>query len=464
MSKKLFKRVILGLSIIFITLIVSVVIFFSVAYNKSKLDIDKLTTANTGIKLYASSFTNEETDYSYNLNRKIININQLPSYTINAFVAIEDKRFYKHNGYDIKRIAKSALVNIKDNNKTQGASTITQQLVKNTLLSNEKTYKRKLKEVMLSMKVEKNFTKDEIMNMYLNTIYFGSSAYGIENASQIYFNKSATDLTLNESAILAGLIKSPNNYSPKYNLENCFKRKNLVLTLMYQQGYINKAEYEKALIEKVDCTEISNSYDNSFYQQALIEACNILNISEKELIRNNYTIITHMDYDLQSKLNQILSNENIDADKLSIVVNPKGEVLAYLGISDFNLTDMKRSPASSLKPLAVYLPAIQHNIVDCSTPILDEETMFGDYKPRNTSDKYYGWTTVADSLAKSLNIPTVKLVIIVFTFFIPFTFIVKFLLLKYFITYCRKSKIILIYILIFFNNNSRLYKIKNFLH
>lgn len=409
MSKKVVKRIFIGVFLSIAILILSAVLFLGVAYNNAKLSIDKLTNENTGVKLYSSNYLDEQETYSYNMDRKIVNINDLNDYTINAFVDIEDKRFYTHNGYDIKRMAKSALVNLKDQSKSQGASTITQQLVKNTMLSNEKTYERKLNEIMLAIKVEKEFSKDEIMNMYLNTIYFGSNAYGIENASQIYFNKSAVDLNLNESAILAGLIKSPKKYSPKLNPDNCFKRKNLVLKEMLENKHITKEEYEKNIALEVSCSNYTNSYDNSYYQQAIIEACNVLNISEKELIRNNYQIITFMDKNLQNQIKSLYENLNYEADKLTIVANSEGEILSYIGNSAYDLSHMTRPPASTLKPFAVYLPAIEYNIMYSCTPVLDEEINFDGYSPKNHNNTYHGWISSKTALANSLNIPAVKL-------------------------------------------------------
>jgi len=409
MSKKVTKRIFIGLFLSIAILILSAMLFLGFAYTKAKLNMDMLTNVNSGIKLYSSNFLNEQENYSYNLNRKIVDINELNDYTINAFIDIEDKRFYTHNGYDLKRIAKSALVNLKEKNKSQGASTITQQLVKNTLLSNEKTYKRKINEVMLAIKVEKEFSKDEIMNMYLNTIYFGSNAYGIENASQIYFNKSAVDLNLNESAILAGLIKSPKRYSPKLNPENCFERKNLVLKQMLENKHITKMQYNKNVSRPVECSNCINSYDNSYYQQAIMEACNLLNISEKELIRNNYQIITFLDDELNNKIKQIYEQLDFDCDKLTIVANDNGEILSYIGNSIYDLSQMKRSPASTIKPFAVYLPLIEHNMMYSCTPVLDEKIDFDGYSPSNYNNSFNGWISAKDSLANSLNIPAVKL-------------------------------------------------------
>lgn len=409
MTKKILKRSFVLLLVSIVTLFCLAFAFLLVKYNSVKLNIEQLTSSNTGIKVYASNYL-EDDSLSYKTDRKIINIGELQPFTINAFVDIEDKRFYRHNGYDPKRIVKSALVNMKSNSKSQGASTITQQLVKNTLLSNEKTYKRKMNEIMLAIKVEKNFSKSEILNMYLNTIYFGSNAYGIESASQIYFNKSASELDINESAILAGLIKSPATYSPRNNKEKCFDRKNLVLKQMYDLKHITKEQYEENVMMPVCCSDNSHNYENTYHQQAIIEACKILNISEKELVRKNYQILTFMDLNIQQQLNDVLvSNKDMPCDKLSIISSADGKVLAYLGISDFDMSKMKRTPASTLKPVSVYLPSMVHNICNADTPILDERFDFDGYSPRNFNDEYSGWITVKDALSQSKNVPTVKL-------------------------------------------------------
>lgn len=409
MSKKITKRVLLISSLTIVSLFLLTLIFFSIFYHRAKLNIDQLTSSNSGIKIYASEYMEENASF-YNLDRKIINIDDLHDYTVNAFVDIEDKRFYSHSGYDLKRIVKSSLVNLKTGTKQQGASTITQQLVKNTLLSNEKTYSRKINEIMLAIKVEKNFSKKEILNMYLNSIYFGSNAYGIENASNIYFNKSAKDISLNESAVLAGLIKSPKVYSPKRaNNQKCIERKNLVLKQMLDNNHISKQEYNENILLGVECVNMNTNYDNSYYQQAIYEACKLLNISEKELIRNDYQIITFMDKEIQNILKQEFANNNISCDKLSIVANKQGEILGYLGSSNYDLSKMRRTPASTLKPFAVYLPCIVHNICNPSTPILDEEIDYNGYSPKNINNEYEGWISVEDALSKSKNTPSVKL-------------------------------------------------------
>lgn len=412
-SKNKVKYFLLITAIIIVVLISSVFITFGVYYNKYKLNINKLTSLNNGIKVY--SYSGEDTTL-YNTNRSIIEIETLPEYVVQAFVDVEDKRFYKHNGYDLKRILKASIVNIKNGSKSQGASTITQQLIKNALLNNNKTYSRKIQEIILAIKLEKKFDKNEIMEMYLNTIYFGSNAYGIENASKVYFNKSAKDLTINEACCLAGLIKSPANYSPKNNYDNCIKRKNLVASLMLENKHITQSEYNKIINEMVAVSN-DNSLDHSYEEEAIFEACRLLNISERELINKNYQIVTFKDNNLQKQVIEINNNciskseneYNTNLDSLSIVVNNKNQVQAYYVNSNYNLHNMKRQPASLLKPFAVYVPAISHNILTSVNKILDEKINYSGFSPNNADNKFHGYVSVSEALSKSLNIPSVKI-------------------------------------------------------
>ncbi len=405
------RKICLVLSIIIGIMFLSLVCTVTVFYNKYNLNIEKLTSLNNGIKVYSATGSDNTL---YNTNRSIIDIDELPEYVKDAFIDIEDKRFYSHNGFDLKRILKSAMVNLNTKSKSQGASTISQQLVKNALLSNEKTYSRKIKEVVLSVKMEKKFSKDEILEMYLNTIYFGSNAYGIENASKIYFDKSAKDLTLNEACCLAGLIKSPGLYSPLSNYENAIKRKNIVARSMFQNGNISKNEY--ADIVKQDIQLSKSKENNNYEKEAIFEACRLLNITERDLINKNYQIITFKQDDLQNQIQEINSEvlntaenlTNSTLDSMSVVCNTDGHVLAYYANSCFNLHNLTRQPASTLKPLAVYLPCFEHNILSPASVILDEEINYAGFCPKNADNTYRGYVSVRDSLSNSLNIPAVK--------------------------------------------------------
>ena len=411
-KKKKFKRFVLILSLVISFLFFSIVITLTYLYNKYDLNINELTNLNNGVNVVSAQGVDATL---YNTNRSIIDINTLPDYVKNAFIDTEDKRFYSHNGYDIKRIIKSAFVNLNSKSKSQGASTISQQLIKNTLLTNEKTYSRKIQEIILSIKMEKQFDKDEILEMYLNTIYFGSNAYGIENASKTYFNKSAKDLTLNEACCLAGLIKAPAHYSPKTNYNNAYGRKNLVAKNLFENKHITKQEFAEVSQQPIILYE-NKTTDNSYEEEAIYEACRLLNLSERELINNNYQILTFKQDDLQNKVEEV-NNEiifkaekdtNSTLDSLSIVSNNSGHVLAYFSNSNYDLHNLKRQPASTLKPLAVYLPCFEHDILSPASVILDEEINYNGFSPKNADNTFHGYVSCRNALANSLNVPAVK--------------------------------------------------------
>lgn len=414
MKKSKFKKVIKISIFAFIVTVVASFGIFVYIYNKTELNVQALASTNNGVELY--DINNVQLENVYNENKEIVNISDLPDYVKNAFIAIEDKRFYEHNGYDFKRIIKAMWINFINGKKSQGASTITQQLIKNTLLNSDKTYKRKAKEILLAMKTEKKFSKDEILNMYLNTIYFGGNAYGIQTASQVFFDKNAEDLSLNEACTLAGIIKSPVQYSPRNNYDKCYARKQTVLKLMLENGFINKVEYEGTVNEQIILSSQKNNYTNSYFQMAISQACDELNITEKDLILNQYKIYTNLDLSLQNKLKNtitlsnksILDNFDTDADELIIICDKIGNVLAYLGDSYYDLSNMKRQPASLIKPILVYSPALTHNILTPATQILDEKIDFNGYKPENYDNKYHGWISMRECVSQSLNIPAVK--------------------------------------------------------
>ena len=412
LKQKKSMKILLIIAIIICFLFVAFAICITIIYNKYDLDINKLTNLNNGVKVYSSSGIDNTL---YNTNRSVIEIESLPEYVKNAFIDIEDKRFYSHNGYDLKRIIKAGVVNILNQSKSQGASTISQQLIKNALLSNEKTYSRKIQEIVLSIKMEKEFTKDEILEMYLNTIYFGSNAYGIENASKVYFNKSAKDLTINEACCLAGLIKSPLRYSPKINYENSLARKNFVAKTMYEAGNISEKEYQEVIKSPILLSSF-NELNHSYEEEAILQACKLLNITERELINNEYQIVTFKDDELQkeviklnnSQINESEKNNNTNLDSLSIVVDNSGKILSYYANSNYNLHNLRRQPASTLKPLSVYLPCIIHNILTPATYILDEKIDYNGFSPKNADKKFHGYVTTRYALSNSLNIPSVK--------------------------------------------------------
>ncbi len=344
-------------------------------------------------------------------NSKQIDLDQLQPYTYNAFVAVEDKRYFKHKGIDAIRIVGATLHNLKKGGLSEGASTITQQLVKNTHLTNQKTAKRKINEALVAVQLEKQYGKKQILQMYLNTIYFGRNAYGIENASNVYFDKSAKDLTLSESAILAGMIKAPNVYAPDKNAEKCKNRRDVVLQLMYEQGMIDNQQLENALNELIVYKKHVVLNETNYLQKVVEEACAILNMTPTQLYNSGLKIRTYCNNELQRKLtamcyqDQTLDANGNLADLTAIVTNSKAGVCAYYARGQSS--QLPKQIGSTAKPFAVYAPAIEEKLIFQASPVLDEQTNFGGYTPSNYG-KYHGWTTVKEALVQSMNVPAVK--------------------------------------------------------
>lgn len=369
----------------------------------AKLDKNKLINFNDKITFYDQNNVEIETNAD---GKSITEISDIPIHTLNAFVSIEDKRFYNHKGVDTRGFYRAMLNNITSFSFKEGASTISQQLIKNTHLTNEKTFNRKLKEIKLAKELEKNYTKNEILEMYLNTIYFGNGCYGITNASKQFFNKTPDKLSINESAILAASIKAPAIYSPLNNVEKSNQRKNLVLNEMYSQKYISKEQLDENLSINVEdelfCEEITSNKFN-FISEAKKEVDRILN--NNLIFNENLKVYTYCDNEIQKYIQNEINQDNLQCDKTAIVMGKNNEVYAYFS----TCKDYNRQIGSTIKPLLVYAPAIESgNVYSCSK-IYDEKVDFNGYSPSNYNDKYYGNVSVKFSLAKSLNTCAVKL-------------------------------------------------------
>lgn len=393
-SLKIFLLILGSFLILLLTLFTYVLIVTSSA----KLDKDKLINMER-IVTYYDKFGNKFAEESGGVS--VTNIEKIPTHVKNAFIAIEDKRFYQHKGVDYRGLFRATLNNIKSFSFKQGASTISQQLIKNTHLSNKKTFNRKLLEIKLAKQLEKTYTKDEILEKYLNTIYFGNGCYGITSASKFYFNKPPEELNVNEGATLAGIIKAPSHYSPLSNPENCNKRKNVVLTEMFNQGYVTKNDYEKYKTTQITI-EAEKQSNNNFLSLARKEF--------NEIIKNypyqykNLNVYTGFDPNLQEIIEQekLASNEHENA---TLILDKSNKISAFSSTCALDL----RQPGSTLKPILVYAPAIETDTVYSCSPILDEKTNFNGYSPSNFNEKYYGYVSVKESLAKSLNTCSVKL-------------------------------------------------------
>lgn len=397
-------------------------------------------------------------------NRIFIPLEEIPLHVQQAFIAIEDERFYKHSGVDLVGIARAFWANIRQGqwNAGQGGSTITQQLVKNAFLSREKTLKRKIKEAYLAIKMERQFTKSEILEMYLNQIYFSHGAYGIEAASRIYFNKSASQLTIAEAALLAGIPRSPNYYSPFINFDSAEQRKKIVLQKMHKMHFLTDQQREKALEQEIILHDFpSREYPHPYFLDYVIhhELVDILGGlpqfgSREEAYESIYTmglkVYTTMDKTIQLAAETALNddtlypqNQRVDMDLLkklpedgyehypvevlsdtgipqpqaaTVVASPQtGEIFALVGGREYNTRNQDlrylnpRQPGSAIKPLAVYAPALEENLVSPGSIVDDAPLIAGDWAPENFSRKFLGLITVREALIHSQNVPAARL-------------------------------------------------------
>lgn len=363
------------------------------------LDANKLNGAGQNILLYDDE-GNEIVSASLGAQKKSVSVKNLQPHTINAFIASEDRTFYKHNGLNFKRILKAVYKNIVSGSFKEGASTISQQLIKNTHLTNDKTIKRKLKEIRLTIQLENKYSKDEILEMYLNTIYFGHNCYGLQSAAEFYFDKKAENLNLCESATIVGLLTSPNNFSPFKNPEKCLQRRNVVLQNMYDCNFINETTYKSAKNEPLNAVKPTTSNSCGEYIGAIFDELEEINLNYYALT-DGCKIKTYMNTPMQKFV------ESIDYpcdNALIITDNATGGVKAYKS----TINGAKRQPGSTIKPIFVYAPAIEERQINPLTKILDEKIDYNGYSPENFDKKFHGYVSVADCIKNSLNVPAVK--------------------------------------------------------
>ena len=344
-------------------------------------------------------------------------INDIPQDALDAFIAVEDKDFYRHKGLSYKRIAKAVLNNVRAGYSKEGASTISQQLIKNTHLTHEKTMQRKIREAVLTKKLESKYKKDKILEMYLNAIYFGNNIYGIANASEFYLGKKPAELSTLESAGLAGLIQNPKRFDPIANYDRFLGRAKLVLHLMRVQGYLSEDEYNNAKSESVEIISNRKANTGSSYESAAItETARLLNISEADVINYGYQIETYFDPDMQNLVYkymnepeyEILNANGAAADKFAVLTNTNGIVTA-LWASTPTVSAARRNFGSVIKPLLVYTPALELGAVHAESTVEDSPLIGGDFNPQNVDGKYHGRVSVRESVEQSYNIPAVKI-------------------------------------------------------
>lgn len=354
-------------------------------------------------------------------DRTWVSISELQPSTVYAFISAEDARFFEHEGVDVIRIAGAIVADIKAGSYVQGASTISQQLIKLSHLTSEKTISRKAEEAALAYEMERQYSKEDILEMYLNYVYFGGGYYGIEAAAEGYFGVHASDLTLDQSAMLAGILKSPSGYAPHINYAASINRRNNILRLMRDYGYITDDEKKQASARRPTILHDKNEEYSGYYTDAVTKsAAALMGITVDELIRGGYSIYSAMDSDIQHYCEEMFKNGELfpaeDSEAAIVVLEPStGMVVAMVGgrsytggISFNRATDIRRQPGSVIKPVIAYAPAFEYLNYTAADMILDEETTFADYTPSNYGNKYYGWVTVREAVTKSLNVPAVK--------------------------------------------------------
>ncbi|KUP31301.1 penicillin-binding protein [Bacillus halotolerans] len=415
-KKKLFIPIIILVLTAFLALIGYISIIFLGHY---VIDEKKLI-------LHASSKivdqNGDEVASLYTENREPVSINEIPKEVREAFISVEDKRFYEHHGIDVKSVGRAVYRDILAGGKVEGASAITQQLAKNIFLTHDKTFLRKTKEVIIAINLERDYSKDKLLEMYLNQLYFGHGVYGIQAASHYYFNKEVKDLTVSEGAVLAAIPKAPSTYSPVLHPDKSKERRDTILGMMNDQGYISAKEAVSAQGRTLGLNVKKQSetpWFDSYIDLVIQEAEDKYSISGEQLLQGGYTIKVPLDSKLQKTAYQVMKEGSYypgtdqDAEGSAVFINNKtGGVEAAIGGRDYtakgyNRVTAGRQPGSTFKPLAVYGPAMQEKKFKPYSLLKDELQSYGDYTPKNYDGRYEGEVTMSDAITYSKNAPAV---------------------------------------------------------
>ncbi|MFC5775311.1 transglycosylase domain-containing protein [Ectobacillus antri] len=360
----------------------------------------------------------------YTQNREPILLEDVPVHVQQAFLAIEDERFYKHHGMDGTALIRALYQNIRAGEKVEGGSTITQQVVKNVFLTNEKTWSRKIKELAIAMNLERRYTKKQILELYLNQVYFGHGIYGIKAASLFYFQKQPDELDVAEGALLAGLMKAPGTYSPILHPQESKERRNLVLTQMHKTGSLSAEEvihYQGRTLS----LRLANKKDEqpflSYIDMVFQEAADVYHLSYEEVLRGGYTFVVGLDKELQQKAYDLFQDQrnfpkqSSDIEGAFVLMDSKtGAIQAALGGRKYvprgwNRVYQKRQPGSTIKPILVYGPAMDTKKYKPYSLLTNEKQDFNGYMPRNYNDRYSKEITMYDAVKDSANVPAVWL-------------------------------------------------------
>ena len=422
--KKLKPIRIIGTIALVGAIVLAGVLGFNIYKDTEAFDADKLLSSGASV-MYDS---NGEVMYTYgsdeNGSRENITYDDLPQVLVDAVIAAEDSRFFEHNGFDLPRIAKAAISNLATGGR-QGGSTITQQLIKKTYFPNaEKTYTRKISEIFLAIQADKALSKEEILTLYLNKIYFGRStrSIGIAAACKYYFNKDVSELTLPEAALLAGSLNSPYNYDPYYCLNKATNRRNTILNLMVLHGYITQEECDQAKQVKIEntlCTSSSTSNNSTlaaYVDLVTEEVKERTRLDPKEVQMNIYT---YCDKDTQELATAIANGDKYnysDEDMRmggAIQSSQDGRIVAIIGGRNYsygllNFATTKQQPGSSVKPFLDYGLAFENLDWCTDQTIVDAPYSKGNFKPKNWDRKFHGTVSVTSALENSWNIPAIK--------------------------------------------------------
>lgn len=373
-----------------------------------------------------------------NENRTMVTIDQIPKNLQNAFIAIEDRRFTKHNGVDLYRVFGAVRADLKTGELSQGGSTITQQLIKNVYLTPDKKFKRKVVEMYYAIQLERRFSKNQILEAYLNTIGLGHNVAGVKAAALYYFGKELDQLTLAECATIAGITQYPSAYSPYLNYEKSMGKKELVLKEMLAQGYITQEEYNEAVNQEIKLAKVQKEVETTYFADMIINDVTDtlqkqLGLSKEEaeikLFNGGLKIVATIDTELQGIVEDTFNNTKLfpeskeDANGILqpeaaaiIIENGTGEIKAVMGGRSEKVrrglnraTQSLRQPGSTIKPLAVYAPALDNGYT-VGTVVDDAPVTFGNFSPRNYSNSFKGLVTVREAIQHSLNVIAVKIV------------------------------------------------------
>jgi penicillin-binding protein 1A len=422
-SKSIYKRLFLISSVVFFVMIVGASIGFLTA------SVNTMPSLRGEIRPAASS---QIFDINGNLittvhsseNRVPVSFNKIPKDLQNAFVAAEDARFYQHMGIDPRGILRAVWSNISDHGVSEGGSTITQQLAKNALLTQDRTIKRKIQEAFLALQIEQQYSKNEILELYLNQIYFGQGAYGVQAAAQVYFGKNVEELNLAECAMLAGIPKSPNYYSPLNNLKAATERQATVLDQMVKYGYIDGSTASTAQKTKLEFVKRSEKAAEQVVAPYFVDYVTQLIIDKygaDALYKEGLKVYTTIDLEMQSAAETAMKKLPAIRTDSNGIKQPQGALVAidphtgYIkamvggrGNDQFNRAVLaERQPGSAFKPF-VYLAALESGLTP-GTVIDDSPVSYDNWSPMNYDNQFRGKVTLRAALENSLNVPTVKL-------------------------------------------------------